>query len=164
MSAATLKPIALAEGEGDVFWSFGVLATVKASSDETGGLISVMEQYGPQGVGSPLHVHHHEDEWFYILEGEVTFWVAGKVIVAEAGSFMFGPRDIPHTFIITSDEARFLIVAEPGGFEKFMRELSQPALSRTYPPPATEPPDMPKILATAARYGIEILGPPGIPA
>jgi hypothetical protein len=124
-----------------------------------------MEQYGPKGVGSPLHVHHNEDEWFYILDGEVTFWVAGKVIVAAAGSFMFGPRDIPHTFMITSDEARFLIVAEPGGFEKFMRELSQPALSRTtYPPPATEPPDMPKILAIASRYGIEILGPPGIPA
>jgi mannose-6-phosphate isomerase-like protein (cupin superfamily) len=164
MTVSALMPIALAEGEGEVFWSFGVLATVKASSDETGGLICVMEQWGPKGVGSPLHVHHNEDEWFYILEGEVTFWVAGKVIVARAGSFMFGPRDIPHTFMISSDEARFLIVAEPGGFDKFMRELSQPALSRTYPPPATDPPDMEKILATAARYGIEILGPPGIPA
>ena len=140
MIVSTLKPIALAQGEGDVFWSFGVIATVKAASDETGGLISLMEQYGPKGVGSPLHVHHNEDEWFYILDGEVTFWVGGKVIVAAAGSFVFGPRDIPHTFMITSDEARFLIVAEPGGFEKFMRELSQPALSRTtYPPAATEP-------------------------
>jgi quercetin dioxygenase-like cupin family protein len=91
MTVSALKPIALAEGEGDIFWAFGVLVTVKASSGETGDKVAVTEQFGPKGVGSPLHVHHNEDEWFYILDGEVTFWVAGKVIVASAGSFVFRP-------------------------------------------------------------------------
>lgn len=163
MASYAVSPIALGQGEGDTFWSFGSLATVKASAETTGGRVGIMELLGPKGSGSPLHVHHREDEWFYVLEGELTFWVGGRVIVALAGAFVFGPRDIPHTFLVSSEMARFLLVTEPGGFEKFMRELSQPALTMTPPPPPSEPPDMALILATAARYGIEILGPPGIP-
>jgi quercetin dioxygenase-like cupin family protein len=163
MAATSVAPIALAQGEGETFWAFGCLTTIKASGKNTGGRVAVIEQVGLQGVGSPLHVHHNEDEWFYVLDGELTFWVGGKVIVAPAGSFMFGPRGIPHTFLISSPPARFLLVAEPGGFDDFIREMSVPALTLTPPPPPTKPPDMQKIVATAARYGIEILGPPGIP-
>ena len=163
MAATSVAPIALAQGEGETFWAFSGLTTIKASGQTTGGRIAIIEQLARQGAGSPLHVHHREDEWFYVLEGELTFWVGGKVIVAPAGSFVFGPRDIPHTFIVSSLESRFLLGTEPAGFENFIRELSQPALTLTPPPPPTEPPDMEKIVATAARYGIEILGPPGIP-
>jgi mannose-6-phosphate isomerase-like protein (cupin superfamily) len=53
-----------------------------------------------QGVGSPLHVHHREDEWFYVNEGALTFWVGGQLIDAPAGSFVYGPREIPHTFTV----------------------------------------------------------------
>ena len=92
----------------------------------------------PRGCGSPLHVHHNEDEWFYVIEGELTFWVGGEVIEAPAGSFVYGPRDVPHTFVVSSDDARFLLVTEPGGFEDFMRAMGRPAESLTMPPP--EPP------------------------
>ena len=163
MAGAVVSPIAYHRGEGETFWSFGALATIKASAEMTGGRIAVIELLAPKGAGSPLHVHHREDEWFYVTDGELTFWVGGKVIHAPAGSFVFGPRDIPHTFIVRSELARFLLVTEPGGFERFMRELSQPALAPTPPPPPTEPPDMELIVSTAARYGIEIVGPPGIP-
>jgi quercetin dioxygenase-like cupin family protein len=159
-----VSPIALRDGEGEALWFLGVLATIKASSETTDGRVAVIEHLAPEGAGSPLHVHHREDEWFYVTEGELTFWVGGRVIEAPAGSFVYGPRDIPHTFAVASPEARFLLVTEPAGFENFMRALAVPAQTRTLPPATSEPPDPERMMALAAEYGIEILGPPGIPA
>ncbi len=72
-------------------------------------------------------------------------------------------RDIPHTFIVSSPQARFLLVTELAGFENFMRAMGQPAPTLTIPPPAAPPSDLAPLVAAAAEYGIEILGPPGIP-
>jgi len=124
--------------------------------------VAVTEQLAPQGMGSPLHVHRNEDEWFYVIEGEVTFWVGGQLFDATAGSFVYGPRDVPHTFVVTSREARFILAAEPAGFEDFLRTLAEPARSRTLPPADIEQPGPERLVAVAAEYGIEILGPPGI--
>jgi quercetin dioxygenase-like cupin family protein len=161
--APVMAPIALSSGEGEALWFLGVLATIKSSSETTAGRVAVIEHLAPRGGGSPLHVHHNEDEWFYVIEGELTFWVGGQVITAPAGSFVYGPRDIPHTFIVSSEQARFLLVTEPAGFENFVRALAEPAQQLVIPPPATEPPDMARMTTLAAEYGIEILGPPGIP-
>lgn len=163
-SEGTIEPIGIGPGGGEALWVFGVLATVKASGAATGGRVSVIEHLAAKGAGSPLHVHRNEDEWFYVIEGNVAFWVGGKVIDAPAGSFVYGPRGIPHTFLVTSEQARFLLVAEPGGFDAFMRALSQPAGSLT-PPPADLAMPAPEIIgAAASRFGIEILGPPGLPS
>jgi len=156
-------PIALARGEGEALWFLGGLTTIKAASAQTAGRVAVTENLAPRGSGSPLHVHRREDEWFYVIEGELTFWVGGETIVAPAGSFIYGPRDVPHTFVVSSEQARFLLVVEPGGFEHFIRALSSPAERREVPPPASEPPDLDALVAVAASYGIEIIGPPGIP-
>jgi quercetin dioxygenase-like cupin family protein len=160
----TIQPIALAQAEGEAIWFLGVLAIIKASGDTTGGRMAMIEHIAPQGAGSPLHVHQREDEWFYVLEGELTLWVGGRVIKAPAGSFVYGPRGIPHTFTVTSPRARFLLVAQPAGFENFMRTLAEPATALTLPPPASAPPDFERLARVAAEYGIDILGPPGIPA
>ncbi len=159
-----VAPIALAAGEGEALWFLGSLATIKASSESTAGRVAVIEHLSPRGSGSPLHVHHNEDEWFYVTEGELTVWVDGQVITAGAGSFVYGPRNIPHTFTVSSEQARFLLVTEPAGFESFMRAAAEPAQQLEIPPPATEPPDVQAMARLAAEYGIEILGPPGIPA
>lgn len=165
-TAATTStaPIALGPDEGEALWFLGALATVKASAETTAGRAAVIEHRSPRGSGSPLHVHRREDEWFYVIEGELTFWVGGEVVVAPAGAFVYGPRDVPHTFLVSSDEARFLLVVEPAGFEDFMRAVAQPAERLEIPPPATEPPDVEALARLAATFGIEILGPPGIPA
>ena len=160
----TLAPIAHAPGEGEHLWFFGGLTTIKTDGAASGGRVMVTEQLAPRGAGSPLHVHHNEDEWFYVLEGELTIWVAGKTIVAGTGGFVFGPRDVPHTFIVSSERARFLLVTEPAGMEGFIRALAVPAAAPEIPPAPTAPPDMAPVLQAAAEHGIEILGPPGIPA
>ncbi len=162
-STDAVAPIVAAPGEGEHLWFLGVLATVKASTETTGGAVAVIEHLAPRGSGSPLHVHSREDEWFYVIEGELTLWVDGRTIVAPAGSFVFGPKGIPHTFTVSSEEARFLLVTEPAGFEQFMRAVGEPAARIEIPPAATEPPDVAALTAAAAEYGIEIIGPPGIP-
>ncbi len=86
------------------------------------------------------------------------------MVVAPAGSFVYGPRDVPHTFLVTSAEARFLMVTEPAPFADFVREMSEPAQTLTLPPASVQPPSPEQLTATAAEYGMEILGPPGIPA
>ena len=163
-TGSTTAPIAHGPHEGQALWFLGTLVTIKSSAETTDGRVGVTENLAPRGAGSPLHVHHNEDEWFYVTEGELTFWVGGQVITATAGSFVYGPRNIPHTFTVTSEQARFLLVVEPAGFESFVRALGQHAQQLTIPPTATEPPDVAHLAGIAAQYGVEILGPPGIPA
>ena len=163
-SIPSVAPIALQPGEGDARWFLGALGTIKSSAETTDGRVAVLEFLCPQGGGSPLHVHRNEDEWFYVLEGEVTFWVGGEVVVAPAGSFVYGPRDVPHTFLVTSAEARFLMVTEPAPFADFIRAMSEPAQALTLPPASLQLPTPEELTAVAAEYGMELLGPPGIPA
>ena len=163
-SIPSIAPIALQPGEGDARWFLGALGTIKSAAETTDGRVAVLEFLWPQGSGSPLHVHRNEDEWFYVIEGEVTFWVGGETVGAPAGSFLYGPRDIPHTFLVTSTVARFLMVTEPAPFADFVRAMSEPAQALTFPPASVQPPSPEELTATAAEYGIEILGPPGIPS
>jgi quercetin dioxygenase-like cupin family protein len=155
---------ALEAGDGEATWFIDNLATIKIGTDETGGRWALVEFVTPAGSGSPYHVHRNEDESFYVLEGEMTFYVGDAVIQAREGSFAFCPRNIPHTFVVGSrTPARYLLLAEPAGFERFVAEAGVPAEARTLPPPPSGPPDIASLAATAAKYGIEILGPPGPP-
>jgi quercetin dioxygenase-like cupin family protein len=159
-------PVAFArhDNEGEAIWHLDFLATVKASGEHTGGRLAVVEMYGPKGAGSPLHIHRSEDEWFHVLEGELTIWVGGQTLAAPAGAFAYAPRDIPHTFVIASSYARFLAGAQPAGFDDFVRATGTPAQARILPPDSLRRPTPEELTAIAADHGIEILGPPGIPA
>jgi quercetin dioxygenase-like cupin family protein len=159
-----VAPIVAGPGEGESLWAFESLALVKSTAQTTGGAVAVVELLAGKGSGSPLHVHTREDEWFYVIEGELTFWVGGTVSVAPAGSFVFGPKGIPHTFLVSSERARFLLVTEPAGFEGFMRAAGEPAGAMEIPPPPAAAPDMDAMVTLAAEYGIEIIGPPGLPS
>jgi quercetin dioxygenase-like cupin family protein len=157
---ASFDPIALERDEGEALWFLGTLSIIKASAETTGGRMGLIYTLAPRGAGAPPHVHHREDEWFYVIEGELTFMVGGETIVAPAGAFVYGPREIPHAFEVTSDEARFLLGAEPAGFERFVRAVGEPAPELTIPPPADGPPDLEALTAAAAEYDIEIFAPP----
>ena len=153
----------LDENQGEAFWLLGMLETVKISGNDTGGEYGLIELVVPEGVGSPWHVHHEEDEWFYVLEGEVTVWVADTKLSLKAGSFAFGPKGVPHTFYVESGEARFLVGLQPMQFEGFLREVGELAPERVVPPPIEGHPDMERLAPIAERNGFEILGPPGPP-
>ena len=156
------RTFALDPGEGEAWWWFGGLATIKATSEQTDGRYSLVEILVPEGEGV-LHVHHFEDEGFYILEGEMTFYVGEQTIKAQPGSFLFGPKDVPHAFTVDRGPARLLFIFTPAGLEGGIREMGEPARSLSIPPQPEAPPDdaeMERLAAIAARYGAEILGPP----
>ena len=161
---AATTPIVLGPGEGEALWFLGTLVVIKATHDATGGRVAVLENLAPRGAGSPLHVHHREDEWFHVLEGELTIWVDGLTHVAGPGAFAFLPAGRPHTFTVSSDTARFLISAGPAGFEDFVRAAAVPAERLEIPRAPGAPPDIAALTALAAHYGLDIIGPPGIPA
>jgi quercetin dioxygenase-like cupin family protein len=156
----TTNPTAYTLGpeDGEAFWGFGALWTLKASAEQTGGRFSLIEEVAPGGEGTPLHAHPEDDETFYVLEGELTFYLDdGQPISASPGSFVYIPGGIVHAFQVDSETARYLILTTPQ-HERFYRAISEPAQSRTLPP--QEPPDMEKIEAAARDYKVEILGPP----
>jgi quercetin dioxygenase-like cupin family protein len=153
----------LNEDEGEAFWLLGMLQTVRIGRDDTAGQYGLLEILVPAGVGSPWHVHPEEDEWFYVLEGEMTFWVADTRLSLKAGSFAFGPKGVPHTFYAEGPGARALVGFAPMQFEGFLREVGEPAPERVLPPPLEGPPDVERLMAIGKRNGLEILGPPGPP-
>ncbi len=153
-------PVAAKPGEGEALWFLDYLLIVKATGAQTAGATTIIEHFGSEGSGTPLHMHAREDEWFYILDGKLQFWVAETAFDATAGAFVYGPRDIPHAFRVASPTAKFLLGAEPAGFENFVRALAQPAATLTLPPLSDAPADFEKLARVAAEYGIEILGPP----
>lgn len=153
-------PLVRSPGEGRAIWHLDTLMTFKALADETGGRLAVWEQLLPSGSSPPLHVHHHEDEAWFVLEGTVTFQVADSTWTAEAGSFVWAPRGLPHSFRVDSPDARLLALSVPGGFDRFVDATGRPAEAATLPPPPDGPPDMAALVAAAREHGMEVLGPP----
>ena len=154
---------ALAHDEGEAFWLLGMLQTVKIGRADTAGQFGMLEIVVPPGLGSPWHVHPEEDEWFYVLEGELTVWIGDTRLSLTAGSFAFGPKGVPHTFYAESHGAKALVGFAPMQFEGFQREVGEPAPERVLPPPLEGPPDVARLIPIASRNGFEILGPPGPP-
>ena len=154
MSVAT----AIRAGEGEARWWFAALAEIKASAADTDGQLTIVEVTEPPGAQAPLHVHHREDEGFWILEGEVTFQVGDVTIAARAGDFAWGPRDVPHRYTVGPDGCRMLFILTPAGFEDLVRDMSEPAAERTLPPASDGAPDMERVARVAQAYGCELIG------
>jgi steroid delta-isomerase-like uncharacterized protein len=128
---------------------------MRATADSTNGAFCLMEHWEmAPGFGSPYHTHHREDESFYVLEGEIAFVCGGQWQKAGPGTFVYGPREIPHGFkVVGSAPARMLLMCAPGGFEDFVLAQRTPIDA-----PPSEP-DMARLAALAAKAGIDIHGP-----
>lgn len=122
------------------------------AADTRGAYSVVIDELPPQ-AGPPLHIHHREDELFYVLAGELVVQLGEDRFILPAGQAAFLPRGVPHTFINAGPKmARILAVVTPGGVERFFAEVEPLAT-------AAEP-DLEAVLAAAGRYGIEAVGPP----
>jgi quercetin dioxygenase-like cupin family protein len=152
-----MAAVAVRSDEGEARWWFAALAVIKATAADTGGQMTIVEVTEAPGAEAPLHVHHREDEGFWVLQGDVTFEVGDTTIEAHAGDYAFGPRDIPHRYTVGDAGCRMLFILTPGGFEDLVIEMSEPAASRTLPPPSKEEPDMERIAAIARAHGAELL-------
>jgi|SRR5262245_57504959 len=149
----------LGPGEGEAFWFLRNRMTIKATAQTTGGAFGLVESLIAPGFSPPLHVHHREDEAFWVLEGELSLRCGDRAFRAAAGSFVFLPRGVPHTFVVEGDApARMLTLLVPGGGEGVFIEGGRPAEHDGLPP--AQPPDIAALKAVSERYGAEIVGPP----
>ncbi len=137
------------------FQFFGSPTVLHATGATTDGRLCLMEQVTlPPGLASPYHTHLNEDEAFYVLDGNVRFICGDKWLSAGPGTWVYGPREIPHGFKVVGPEpARMLLMCMPAGFEKFVLELCTPLDA------APGPPDMARLVEAASRFGVDILGP-----
>lgn len=139
-------------GEGAAVWLVGDTYTTKISGAQTGGAFALCEAVVPPGGGPPPHTHHAEDETFVVLDGEIEFKADGNVRSAAAGSVVFVPRGVSHTFSnVGGAPARMLFLYAPAGMEGMFAEIGAPAEAGVpAPPPSAE--DVAKLLGAAAKY------------
>ena len=143
--------------EGQTIAVVGDVYRFLATGDDTDGKYALFEAIVPPGGGPPPHVHSREEEGFYVLEGEITFTIDGKRLVATAGMFANMPVGVPHSFKNESGRpAKMLISLAPAGLEKMFFEFGVPLAegATTALPPTKD--EIEKLLAIAPRYGIEI--------
>lgn len=155
-------PVVLGPNDGEATWFLGTRMTVKATAQMTGGAFGLLEVRLAAGFSPPLHIHHQEDESFWILDGQFTFVCDGQTYQAGPGSFVYLPRDLPHTFRVDEGPGRVLELVQPGGHERFYVEGGRPALDDSIP--VFDPADLARVSALYAKYHLEDAGPPLQPA
>jgi quercetin dioxygenase-like cupin family protein len=160
----TIDPKGLIQqpGGGISYWFDRDLYTFKAVGEDTGEAYALCEVVvAPQGGGTPPHRHSRENESYYVQEGELEFQLEEQTVVATAGTFLHSPKGQLHRFTNTgSTPVKLLVWVTPAGFEKFIAEVGKVANGQMSPAQPLSPADLEKILATAPKYGIEIIPPP----
>jgi uncharacterized cupin superfamily protein len=132
----------------------GEVGLVKLAGSDTGEAVAVVHATVPVLSGPPLHRHSREDEWFYLIDGEITWEVDGQRHRGGAGASAFAPRGTAHAFRnFGASVAHMLVVVTPAGLERFFEDLTE--VNR-----GLSQPDMVRSEQVMNHYGIELLGPP----
>jgi mannose-6-phosphate isomerase-like protein (cupin superfamily) len=137
--------------DGLKIWGLIPLAN-KLSSQDTGGGLYLFEHRNMGKGGPPRHVHHEQDEWFYVIQGEFLFEVGEEQFRLKPGDSLFAPRQVPHAWAHVGDEPGTLLTAVTpvGAFETFLRDTAR---HPTLPPPEA-------VAKAFADGGMTVLGPP----
>jgi quercetin dioxygenase-like cupin family protein len=146
---------------GEPLWFLHNLSRIHVDGEESEDRFSLIDMTGAPGDMPPLHVHHEEDETFYVIDGKLELHIAGrKPVSVIPGQAAFAPRGVPHAYRVTSPHAAHWLVACTGrSFAGLVRDASAPAATATLPVDPQFDPE--EIAVISARNGIEILGPPG---
>jgi quercetin dioxygenase-like cupin family protein len=134
--------------------------TFLLTGEQTGGAFFMAKVSVSPGGGTPPHLHHREEETFYLQQGTLTVQVGGKTLTASAGDVICLPRGVVHCFQNTGDvDAKFLVVATPAGLEKFFEDAFYPAGDRSAELPPMTAAFMARLLEAASKCGLEFLPP-----
>jgi len=127
---------------------------VKLAGSDTDNAVAVVHLTVPKLAGPPVHRHSKEDEWFFVLDGELTWEVDGQRFTGGAGASAFAPRGTAHAFQNFRDEvAHILVMVTPAGLDRFFEDVT--ALNK-----GLSQPDFPRVEQLMQSYGMELLGPP----
>ena len=148
-----LERVVLSPDEGETVWlrKLGIRSMI--GGEQTGGRFALVEYLiGPRALAAPMHTHEHEEEYTYVLEGEVGVQIGEEVMVGRPGDLVFKSRGVPHAFWNPADEpARALEIISPAGFERYFPELAP-----LFPPANAGPLDEEAVDAVREKYGLEM--------
>ena len=135
----------------------GDINSILTSKDDTGGTYSVVEAKVFPNSGPVPHIQTREHEGFYVLEGEITFMVDEKEVVAKQGTFVNVPPNVTHSFKNKTNRlAKMLIILAPGGLENLFVEVGDEVSDPTIQPPPMSEKQMKKFVGLVSDYGVEI--------
>jgi quercetin dioxygenase-like cupin family protein len=129
----TLKTYKRSPALGNSTWYKGILVSQMAGTADNNGAFDVLVSKMRRGTEPPPHVHSREDEFLYVLSGEVTFYAVGQVFSAAAGECVFLPRGIPHAFLVASEEVHSIVFITPGGFLDAVNKMNAPVVRMEVP-------------------------------
>jgi mannose-6-phosphate isomerase-like protein (cupin superfamily) len=146
-------------GEGESYWVLGDLYTFKATGKQTNSQFTLIEQVVHPQSGPPPHVHHREDEVFYVLNGKFSFLSGDKQGVFDTGATIYIPKGTLHTFKnIDEQKGRLLVLITPAGLEEFFYAIGTPAVDKITPP-VFDPAVIEKVMRLAKDYHMSIIPP-----
>ncbi len=141
-----------------VFWGRGDGVTMLTTGKDTNGAYAQVEGVLVPGGEAPPHIHHHEDETFYLIEGSLELRLGDDTLVARPGDYLKVPRGTVHAVRnVGEHRARALVTFVPAGLEGFFMEVYQPVAGRTAPPPPPPTDLIDRMIQAAPRYGCEFL-------
>ena len=158
----TSQPFVVGPDDGQHVWFLATRMTIKATTRTTAGALGVIEWRAAPGFSPPLHIHHNEDEAFWLLQGALTLLCDGQLFEASTGSFIWLPRNRPHTFRVEGDTpVHGLLLSTPAEHVNFYAEGGHPALNDSIP--EFDPRDLPRLDDLYPKYGLQNVGPPLAP-
>jgi quercetin dioxygenase-like cupin family protein len=145
--------VVLSPDEGEMVVMGGLGVRFMIGGEQSGDNFALVEHpIEPRALAAPIHTHQHEDEYTFILEGEIGVQVGEEALVGRPGDLIFKPRGVPHAFWNAGDvPARALEIISPAGFERYFAEIAA-----LLPPANPGPLDERALLAVQASYGLEM--------